>query len=182
MKHNFKRSYIELVKLEGGFTLHTNPSEETETYAGIYRKANPRWIGWRDIDEGRIPNEELVENFYRTWYWEKCNCDNLPDGLDFSVFQFAVVSGVGNSGKVLQRVLGFEGNTVDGIIGSKTLAAVHLWESCSDKFRELTCLLTGEHIDYYYSLPEHKQELFIDGWRNRAIKADRIVDSMSTPF
>ena len=182
MRENYNRSFRELVKLEGGFTLHKNPSEETETYAGIYRKAHPTWLGWRYIDQGELPPETLVKDFYYEEFWKLCKCDELPLGLDFSVFQFAVVSGVRNSCKVLQSVLGFEGKDVDGIIGSKTLAAVDTWCSTPDKYCELTCLLTGEHIAYYYSLPENKKELFIIGWSNRAIKADRVSGDMAVPF
>jgi predicted peptidoglycan binding protein len=48
------------------------------------------------------------------------HCDDLPPGVDYIVFDYGVNSGIGRSGKVLQRLLGVP---VDGVIGPQTLAA-----------------------------------------------------------
>lgn len=62
------------------------------------------------------------DEIYRTRYWDAVLGDELPSGLDYTVFDGAVNSGVAQSVKWLQRALG--NIPVDGHIGAVTLAAV----------------------------------------------------------
>jgi hypothetical protein len=54
-------------------------------------------------------------------YWNRVAGDKLPAGLDWSVFDWAVNSGVGRSARTLQKIIAV---TADGGIGPQTLAAV----------------------------------------------------------
>jgi lysozyme family protein len=81
---------------------------------------------WRD--RRRLPHRDVwtiepaeVAQIYRTQYWDRCGCDELPAGLDFVVFDGAVNSGCTQSVKWLQRALGLA--PVDGVAGQVTLAA-----------------------------------------------------------
>ncbi|WP_348629672.1 glycosyl hydrolase 108 family protein [Mesorhizobium sp. WSM3860] len=57
---------------------------------------------------------------YRRFYWDAVSGDELPDGVDYAVFDFAVNSGPGRAAKYLQAALGV---AQDGRIGPATLAA-----------------------------------------------------------
>ena len=48
---------------------------------------------------------------YRKRYWDVQRCDELPAGVDYSIFDYGVNSGIGRSGKVLRRVVGLPDNT-----------------------------------------------------------------------
>jgi lysozyme family protein len=71
-------------------------------------------------DLQNITDAELGE-IYRSGYWDKCRCDDLPSGVDYAVFDGAVNSGPGRSAKWLQADVGAK---QDGGIGDKTLAKV----------------------------------------------------------
>jgi lysozyme family protein len=60
-----------------------------------------------------------VAPLYKKKYWDKVCGDELPTGLDLSVFDLAVNSGPGRAAKMLQKVLGV---TQDGAIGPQTIA------------------------------------------------------------
>lgn len=64
-----------------------------------------------------------VEAIYRFQYWEPINGQQLPPGVDYVVMDGAVNSGPKQSGKWLQRALGFDKSQVDGVIGSVTISA-----------------------------------------------------------
>ena len=51
---------------------------------------------------------------YRAKYWNAQRCDELPPGVDYSIFDYGVNSGIGRSGKVLRRVVGLPDNTSRG--------------------------------------------------------------------
>ncbi|HEX7072960.1 MAG TPA: glycosyl hydrolase 108 family protein, partial [Hyphomicrobiaceae bacterium] len=61
-----------------------------------------------------------VAKVYRKHYWDKVKGDDLPSGIDYAVFDFAVNSGPTRAAKFLQEVLRV---AVDGKIGPQTLAA-----------------------------------------------------------
>jgi lysozyme family protein len=67
-----------------------------------------------------ISDKEL-EQIYRSGYWNKCRCDELPTGIDYAVFDAAVNSGPGRGAKWLQAAVGAK---QDGNIGPKTLSRV----------------------------------------------------------
>lgn len=89
-------------------------------------------VTWRTYDAYRISkglpkrsvrqitNAEVTE-IYKTQYWDLVRGDDLPSGLDWAAFDFAVNSGPGRAVKELQRVLGV---SVDGVIGLNTLKAI----------------------------------------------------------
>lgn len=97
----------------GGFTDH-----------GITLQTYREWV--RDPHFTQAQLEALtpaqIAAFYGT-LWNQVRGDELPAGTDAMVMDHYVNSGT-NSGKVLQRVLGFTGTDVDGWIGAQTLAAV----------------------------------------------------------
>ncbi|AZO30832.1 glycosyl hydrolase 108 family protein [Mesorhizobium sp. M1B.F.Ca.ET.045.04.1.1] len=57
---------------------------------------------------------------YRRFYWDAVLGAELPDGIDYAVFDFAVNSGRGRAAKYLQAVLGV---AEDSRVGPATLAA-----------------------------------------------------------
>lgn len=51
-----------------------------------------------------------VEPIYRKLYWLKTHCQELPSGVDWAVFDYAVSAGPSRAAKALQRAVGlFEG-------------------------------------------------------------------------
>lgn len=61
-----------------------------------------------------------VSAIYRRDYWDKVKGDELPSGLAYAVFDFAVNSGVNRASRYLQRAVGVK---QDGVIGPATIAA-----------------------------------------------------------
>jgi len=64
---------------------------------------------------------EQAATIYKQRYWDPCKCDLLPSGVDYMVFDTAILQGVMTSTRFLQRVLGVD---ADGLIGPKTLGAL----------------------------------------------------------
>jgi len=58
-------------------------------------------------DDVRNMTVDDAKRIYRKRYWDAQRCDELPGGVDFSVFDYGVNSGIGRSGKaLLRRVVG----------------------------------------------------------------------------
>lgn len=71
-----------------------------------------------------MSREEAVE-IYRRSYWGQAGGDLLPPGLDYAVFNSAVMSGPSRAVKILQAAVGVR---EDGQVGEQTLAAVRRYE------------------------------------------------------
>jgi lysozyme family protein len=65
--------------------------------------------------------DDEVKAIYRDGYWRTVSGDDLPSGLDFAMFDFAVNSGPARAVKTLQRIVGVP---ADGVMGQMTLQAV----------------------------------------------------------
>lgn len=75
----------------------------------------------------RISNVDL-EDIYRRGYWNLVKADDLPAGLDLTMFDFAVNSGPGKAVRTLQGILGVK---PDGVMGMMTVAAVRKYDTLS---------------------------------------------------
>lgn len=122
MRSNFERALDAVLKHEGGYVDH--PSDPGgATNKGITIATFRKWVkrNGTKADLRRITDAQVAK-VYRAQYWNKVKGDDLPSGIDYAVFDFAVNSGPGRAAKYLQGVLGV---AQDGVIGPKTIAAAH---------------------------------------------------------
>ena len=157
MKDNFHDSLIMLLKHEGGFVNHPrDPGGMTNL--GVTKKVYEEWMG-REVSEQEMRDLQPkdVRDLYKKNYWDRCKCDDLPSGLDFAVFDWAVNSGTGRSSKGVQKACGAE---PDGAIGPKTLALVkgQNTQYMIEKFGEI-------RQNFYESLSTF--DTFGKGWTRR---------------
>jgi lysozyme family protein len=107
---------------EGGYTnLPSDPGGPTNFGITIYdyrRYVKPNATA-ADVRAMKLDEAKAI---YRTKYWAAQRCDDLPPGVDDSVFDYGVNSGVGRSGKVLHRVVGLPDNT--SVVTDEVLNAV----------------------------------------------------------
>ena len=151
---NYVRALIFTMNAEGSYS-YREADTGLQTYKGISRKWNPKWIGWVIIDKAldkypelKIPykkppasihklnfelnvNEELeylIYDFYYENYYTKCGAWNIGGKLAVVLFDMAVLSGYKRSGKTLQKCLNIHFKTnlvVDSQVGSGTLKVLN---------------------------------------------------------
>lgn len=123
MKENFERALRDLLSpnREGGFSNHPDDPGGM-TNLGVTKITWEAWVG-HPVDEKAMRNlsVEAVASLYKRKYWDAVRGDDLPQGLDYIMFDTAVNSGPGRAIKFLQSCLGM---TADGALGPKTMAAV----------------------------------------------------------
>ena len=149
----FDKSLLILLKHEGGYVNHPkDPGGETNL--GVTKRVYEEWGGNKNMKDLK---EEDVAPIYKQQYWDRCKCDDLPAGIDWSVFDWCVNSGVGRSAKTLQRIIGAK---QDGGIGPKTLALLSEHEP-----EKIIRKMYDERQDFYQSLETFKT--FGKGWTKR---------------
>jgi len=126
MSKDFAAALDRVLVHEGGYVNHpkdpggaTNKGVTQRVY-DLHRKGKgqkPRSVKSIELAE--------VREIYRKRYWDVIAGDRLPAGVSYVVFDGAVNSGPGQSGKWLQRALGshYDGK-IDGRVGESTIAAV----------------------------------------------------------
>jgi lysozyme family protein len=121
MRANFAEALQHVLKHEGGFVNHpADPGGMTNL--GCTKAVWEEHCG-HPVDEKamRALTPADVAPLYKRKYWDKIKGDELPDGVDYVVFDAAINSGPGRAAKWLQATVGVE---PDGGIGPKTLEAV----------------------------------------------------------
>lgn len=96
---------------EGEYSNHpSDPGRETNfgiTIADYRAYVKPDATA-EDVRNMRVDEAKRI---YRKRYWDAQRCDELPAGVDYSMFDYGVNSGIGRSSKVLRRVVGLPDNT-----------------------------------------------------------------------
>jgi lysozyme family protein len=105
----------------------------------------------------RAMKVEEAKAIYREKYWRATRCDELPAGVDYCVFDYAVNSGTGRVPKVLQRILGI---SVSGRIDDATLAVLGKREA-----RALVQSICDERLRFLQGLKIWP--VFGKGWSKR---------------
>jgi lysozyme family protein len=107
---------------EGGYVNHpadpggpTNHGVTQRVY-DAYRK-----LHGQSVQSVKAICTSEVEEIYRKQYWRNIRGDDLPSGLDYAVFDFAVNSGIARAVRYLQRAVGVKD---DAVMGDETLSHV----------------------------------------------------------
>ena len=116
----FDKEFDELILKEGGY-VHDKDDAGGETYLGISRKNNPKWIGWEVIDEvkkkygtknitSRLKKDIALTNsaklLYKQKYWDALELDDIPSqNIAHELFDTCVNCGKTTAIRIAQQVL-----------------------------------------------------------------------------
>jgi len=157
-----------IFKAEGGYS--DNPADPGgPTNYGITLATLRAYEGDPNLTADAVKklSPEKAKEIYRTAYWNRMQCGELPPGLDLEVFDFGVNSGPAESVKTLQRIVGV---TQDGSIGPITLAPVGQFN-----VDDLISRFAQARLAFYQSLnmPEFEQ-----GWATRVAQIQTAATKM----
>ena len=172
MKDNFDACFAKVIQSEGGYVWDKDDAGG-ETNLGVTIGAWGAYLG-RAIQPGEMKalTKDTVKPFYKQMYWDKVKGDDLPSGVDYAVFDFAVNAGVGRAAKFLQRSVG---TVDDGVIGSGTLGLVSKTHP--------TILLNNfaDQKERFYNglaTSNPSQQKFLKGWLARVDHVQDTAESM----
>lgn len=158
MKSSYELSLKLVLESEGGYTNDAaDPGGPTNWGITIY-DARAYWrknAGAADVKAMPI---DVAKDIYKAKYWDALECDELPAGVDYAVFDYGVNSGIARAAKVLQNLVG---TTADGHIGPKTIAAAN----ASAQKPELIEAICDERLKFLKGL--HTWSVFGRGWGRR---------------
>ena len=104
-------------------------------------------------------------DIYKNEYWDHCKCDQLPGPVAVLVFDAAVNQGAGAAVRMLQAALGVG---VDGVIGTKTLAAARKKDA-----KGLAAEVVAQRMVTYAKNPNFA--LYGLGWSRRLARAHQVA-------
>jgi lysozyme family protein len=168
MRENFAEALQKVLAHEGGFVNH--PSDPGGmTNLGCTKAVWEEHCG-HPVDEKamRSLTPADVAPLYKRKYWDKIKGDELPDGIDYVVFDCAINSGPGRAAKFLQACVGVE---PDGGIGPKTLAAVAAYVS-----KDLVEDYSKRRLSFLSGL--NTWDTFGKGWSRRVIEVEQTALKM----
>ena len=157
----YDESLRRLLAHEGGYTNHPSdpggPTNYGITIADYRRYVKPDATA-ADV---RAMNIAEAKAIYRAKYWDALRCDELPAGVDYCLFDYAVNSGTGRAPKVLQRVLEI---TVSGRMDDATVRSAGARGAAA-----LIAAICGERLRFLQSLKTWP--VFGAGWGRRVAEA-----------
>ena len=206
-----QKSFDLLMHSEGGYNPDEPASVGGSSYAGIAQKTYDNWrktkcripyapdtvkelagtaIGteWEKANPFTIPEEygvrvDVIRAFYDAYFEPAC-LDLLPECLQYMHLDFFTNAGF-TANRIVQRLLGFTGRNVDGILGPGSKEALVAF---TEQFNEVlksnpyadNDIIEEYHqlkLEHYESLKTKNPELYeknIRGWRMRAdhVKAE----------
>lgn len=143
---------------EGGYTNDPrDPGGPTNFGITIYDYRKYVKPGATAADVKRMSLAE-AKRIYRSKYWDAMCCDDLPVGVDYTVFDYGVNSGIGRAGKVVRRVLGV--SDADWRINADIVAALEKAEPS-----KVIVAINDERLQFLMSL--RGWSAFGVGWGRR---------------
>jgi lysozyme family protein len=184
----FATAYKAVRTVEAGYA--NDPDDPGKrTYAGVSEKSWPNWAGWGIINlydklqltlsklnaslNDNVKLQQLVLDFYKDNFWDVLKLDDVHDqNIAAELFDTGVNMGLEISATFLQRCLNafsFKQNygslTVDGQIGSKTIAAINDHTQTKTIFKALNCLQGERYIMLSEKNPVLKK--YMASWYSR---------------
>ena len=104
MQQNYNYCLQQVLKSEGGYTNDPRDPGGPTNY-GITIADYRMYIN-RNGTSQDVKNMHLADaqSIYRSKYWNALDCDALPSGVDYCVFDYGVNSGIGRARKVWNKV------------------------------------------------------------------------------
>jgi lysozyme family protein len=168
VKDNFEQCFALVLKHEGGYV--DNPKDPGgATNLGCTKAVWEQYVGHsvtKDDIKALTPSD--VMPLYRKKYWDVIKGDDLPEGVDYAVFDLAINSGPSRAAKALQSAVGAN---PDGQIGPATLRAL---ETANP--REVATKVCEARLAFLQSLSTYAT--FGKGWSRRIAEVEQTAFNM----
>jgi len=127
------------------------------------------------LDIKNLTRAQAVQIYTRD-FWNMIGGDQLPSGIDYAVFDYAINSGVARAVRELQAIVGAR---VDGILGDSTRNALNAWikkrgKNGVQQFLHLYLAARWEYMKGRKTFNKHK-----GGWKIRIDKVLKVSLSMA---
>lgn len=166
---NFAASLDAVLKHEGGWSDHpADPGGATNLGITLATLAAYRGRKVTKADVKALTKQE-AGRIYRDKYWDTVRGNDLPKGLDFAVFDYAVNSGPSRAAKALQAILGVP---QDGKIGPLTLAAATVKDT-----QWLIAAYCRKRLSFLERLKTWR--VFGRGWKRRVKETEALAFAMA---
>lgn len=174
---NFARALKAVLAHEGGYVDHPrDPGGATNLGITIGTAKSNKMDLDRDGDvdkaDVRLIKAADAGPVYKAKYWDAVRGDDMPAGLDYALFDYAVNSGPARAAIHLQEILGV---APDGKIGALTLAAVAKWDTIV-----LINALCDRRMAFLKKLSTWST--FGKGWSSRVSGVIRLAKDMAIAF
>lgn len=143
---------------EGGYTNDPRDPGGPTNWGITIEDAHLYWKKDATAADVRAMPVSVAKDIYRSKYWDALRCDALPAGVDDSVFDYGVNSGIGRAGKVLRRVIGEPDS--DWHVTENVLAALRKREP-----KAVITTINDERLKFLQGLSTWGH--FGDGWGKR---------------
>ena len=172
MRENFERSLKAVLAHEGGY-VHHEKDPGGETNRGVTKAVYDAYRKRRGLPVRSVKHisDDEVREIYRLQYWNAIRGDELPAGMDYAVFDFAVNSGPRRAAKHFQMALGV---VADGIIGEVTLQA-------AEEASPAVVINTLTQRRTYFLRALSNYPTFGRGWMSRVNGVRRLALAMAKP-
>jgi len=176
MIENFEQSFNLVIKSEGGFTNdqrdsgnHLPDGRQGSTMLGCTQANWEAYIGHKVTqDDMKKLTKDEVKPLYKKNYWDAVHGDDLPTGLDYAAFDFAINAGSSASRKMIQKALGV---TADGAFGAMTMSAIK-----SADAKELMKKFSDAKTVFYKGLGNFN--VYGVGWLKRVADVQAVANKM----
>lgn len=176
MISNWDKSFDLVIKSEGGFTNdERDPGNKLPDGRKGCTMLGCTQANWERFINKQVTQDDMkkltpsdVKPLYKANYWDAVKGDELPSGVDYAVFDFAINSGPGQSRKTLQRALRV---IPDGVLGQNTLKAIQ----AADGTRLLEDF-SIEKTRFYQGLAAF--DTYGKGWLKRVAEVKEIATKM----
>jgi lysozyme family protein len=169
MKTNYLKALALVLQVEKGFV--DNPRDRGgPTNKGVTQAVYNAYRARKglQLQSVKLIADSEVSDIYKSEYWDAVNGDNLPNGVDYEVFDFGVNSGVHRAAVMLQAILGV---SQDGAIGPATIAAARLNPATTIH------KLEGARLAFQQRLATWGT--FGRGWQSRDVAVESAAEAMA---
>ena len=162
--NNFNKAFDRVIGHEGGFT--DDPRDRgnwTSGTCGVGECKGTKYglaaMTYPTLDIRNLTLDQAKAIYKRDW-WDKLGMDKYPSALAYQMFDAAINHGSGRAIQFVQKAVGAK---ADGIVGSKTLAAI----DALDK-NDLLLLFLAERLQYFTEVKTWKT--YCTGWTRRVVQ------------
>jgi lysozyme family protein len=176
MIENWNKSCDMVLAHEGGFTSDSRDKGNSlpdgragSTMLGCTQANWEAYVGHQVTwDDMKKLTKEDVKPLYKKNYWDAVKGDDLPSGVDYAAFDFAINAGPSASRKMIQLALGV---TADGAFGPMTMAAIQKADA-----KELMQKFSDAKTTFYKGLGNFN--VYGKGWLQRVADVQTVASKM----